>query len=125
MHHLGNWENSKEGCQLGGYSSLLSVPEINTMTQSNLRRKGFRQKGLCPLTGHSLSLRGSQDRNSRQEPESVPKAETTGECCFWLPLPGLLSCLSYSAQDGCCHSQWAGPSHTNHQSRKCPPDMSS
>lgn len=54
------------------------------------------------------------------EGSQEPEAETTEEAAYWPAPHGLLSLLFYGTQG---HLPRDGPSHINHQSRKCTPGL--
>lgn len=78
-------------------SSLLSAALINTMTKSNLGRKEF-----IWITHPDYSPSFSKVR-----------AGTMKECAYW---------VSFLYNSGPPAQVWAGPSHVNQLSRKCPLD---
>lgn len=89
------WLKSQKAAPFGGLgSSLLSVTMLNTMSKSNLKKKGF-----IWLTFPSYSiLEGSQDKNILQALEAGTLLALRLSCS--LPVP----------RDW-CSAQWARPSH--------------
>jgi hypothetical protein len=63
---------------------LLFAGVINTITQNSLERKGLSQLTLP----ESWSIKGSQGRNSRQEPRGGTEIGATEKHCFLACSPG-------------------------------------
>ena len=84
-------------------SSWVSISVLNL--KSNSGRKGF--VWGTRSRSHSI-IKGSQGRNSRQEPESRAK------CCLWLIPQGLLSPLTRTSRlrSGTAHSGLDPPTST-------------
>lgn len=95
---------------------------LNTMTKSNLERKGFTSP-----SGHTPSLRKVRGGNSRPEPNLETGTEDSGGTLLTgLLIMGRSAC--FLLQPGTPvpkwhHPQWAGTSHINHESRKSPTDL--
>lgn len=97
---------------------LLSVAMTNTMNKSNLEKEG-----LVSIYTFLLSiLKGSRDRNSRQEPGSRNWSEPSGSAIIWHALHDLLGLLFCGTKGylsiGKHFNQWTESLHINHCSRK-------
>jgi len=80
------------------------------MTQANNKQDKTGRQGFILLTYYKPFTEGSQE----------PEAETTEEAAYWPAPHGLLGLLFYGTQG---HLPRDGPSHINHQSRKCTPGL--
>lgn len=80
------------------------------------------RKGFVWPTGYSPSVKEVKGGTWRQ---AETEAEALQKCCFLACFPWLSPLLSSTSttRPRWLRPQGAGPSHTNHQSRKYPPDV--
>lgn len=99
-------------CNLERESTLFQLLSVAVMKHWPKRVWG--PNGFIQATGHSLT----EGAKAGTWLGSGTETEASGERCL-LAYYGSFSLLAYIIQEWFC-PQWAGPSHVNHSSRKCP-----